>query len=350
MGLRDLEDACARVLQRLQNSELEADPSASVALEADGLHSRLYAEFTGAGPLQTLLDREEITEIVVNGPRSIWFEIHGHFHPHEDRFLSAVTFENFRRRVNQEAGIHSDLNIPCTDGHWRGFRVHIIGPPLTDSFQITLRRQARQVWTLSRLAEKGWAHPDQLMTLESWLKAKKNFLIVGPTGSGKTSVLTACLQSLSPAERVICLEDTNELVPLPGASCKLLTRQDGHGLLRNYDLADLLRQSLRMRPTRLVLGEVRGAEAKDLLLALATGHHGSLGTLHASDARQALLRLEMLVQLSAGQWETQAVRQLIQLSVEGIVVAGFRDGRRTLDGLFRLASLESFGFLVERVA
>ena len=105
-----------------------------------------------------------------------------------------------------------------------------------------------------------------------------------------------------------------------------------------------------MRPTRLVLGEVRGSEAKDLLLALATGHGGSLGTLHAAEAKQALLRLEMLVQLGAPQWSVHAVRQLIQLSLDALVVCGFEGEARRLRGIYKLAALEAFGFLLEPIA
>src|SRR6185437_10803831 len=105
------------------------------------------------------------------------------------------------------------------------------------------------------------------------------------------------------------------------------------------------RQSLRMRPFRIVMGEVRGAEAKDLLLALATGHSGSWGTLHAAEARQALLRLEMLIQLGAPQWGQQAIRQLLKLSVDALVVCGNENGHRHLEGIFKVAALESFGFL-----
>jgi pilus assembly protein CpaF len=129
----------------------------------------------------------------------------------------------------------------------------------------------------------------------------------------------------------------------------MLTRGTGSPSLPEVTLSDLVRQSLRMRPSRLIMGEVRGPEAKDLLLALATGHSGSLGTLHASDPRQALLRLEMLVQLGAPQWSVQAVRQLIQLSVDTLVVCGNENGHRCLKGIYKVAALESFGFLLEDI-
>ena len=181
------------------------------------------------------------------------------------------------------------------------------------------------------------------------IERRKNILFLGPTGCGKTTVLGACLKELASSERVVILEDTDELPRPNTASSKLLTRPQQGSTLPEVTLSDLVRQSLRMRPFRLVMGEVRGAEAKDLLLALATGHSGSMGTIHSADARQALLRLEMLVQLGAPQWSLQAIRQLIHLSVEALVVCGYEGGQRRLHGLFQVAALESIGFLLEPI-
>ena len=146
------------------------------------------------------------------------------------------------------------------------------------------------------------------------------------------------------------IEDTEELHLPNQASTKLLSRPQLSAQLPAVDLGELVKQSLRMRPQRLVVGEVRGAEAKDLLMALATGHQGSWGTLHAVDARQALLRLEMLIQLGAPQWSLPAIRQLLHLSVDAIVVCGIANEKRQLEGIFKVASLESFGFLLEQLA
>jgi pilus assembly protein CpaF len=346
---------CERLLKRLQEDqgsvEFNATPDfeAALALEDATHQPRLREEFLGFGPLQSLMDDESVSEIVINGSESIWFEQDGRLLEHKDRFLSEVTLNNFRHRMCAEAQLRTDLNVPCGDSQWQGFRVHLIDVPLAERLQITLRRQPKAVWTFQRLRDKGWATDSQIQVMRQWIHEQKNILIIGATGAGKTSVLNACLQEIPRDERLICLEDTSELFPPKGASCKLLTRFDVHGVLRDFTLADLVRQSLRMRPSRLLLGEVRSGEAKDLLLALATGHRGSLGTLHAADARQALLRLEMLVQLGASQWNHQAIRQLIQLSIDGIIVAGRQGERRCFDGLFRISSLESFGFLVDRV-
>lgn len=346
MTHNELKQACSRVLERMQQMP---DLEVALQLEAPGTQERLRSEFEGLGPLQLWMENPQCTEIIVPGCNDIWVENGGRFHSIGDGFLSDVTFENFRQRLAREADLAPNFNIPFADGEWRGCRVHVAQAPVASETQITIRTRPPAPWTLARLRDSGWAPESAIAILRGWLAERRNLLVVGPTGAGKTSVLNALLQELDPSERAICIEDTSELAPMPGASCKLLTRSDANGVLKDYHLTDLLRQSLRMRPSRLVLGEVRGPEAKDLLMALATGHHGSLGTLHASDAKQALLRLEMLVQLGAGQWDRDAIRQLIQLSVDGIIVTGIDEDGRRLEGLYRIASLESFGFLIEAV-
>jgi pilus assembly protein CpaF len=310
---------------------------------------RLEDEFFGHGPLAELLDDKSIQEIVVNGAHDIWFERQGTFNRLADGFLSPQTFKNFIDRVCAAADIKVDLVHPFADGRWRDFRVHLARAPLTHCpFHLTLRRLSENPWTLVQLVDAGWSTREEASLLRGLIGERKNILFVGPTGCGKTTVLGACLKELSESERVVILEDTDELPRPNSASTKLLTRAQDCASLPEVTLTDLVRQSLRMRPFRIVMGEVRGGEAKDLLLALATGHSGSLGTLHASEARQALLRLEMLVQMGAPQWSLQAIRQLIQLSVDALVVCGFSGGgQRRLRGVFKVAALESIGFLLE---
>jgi pilus assembly protein CpaF len=316
----------------------------------EALRLRLTQEFFELGPLGMLTEDRSIQEIVVNGANEIWFERGGTFARHDDGFLSELTFKNFIDRVCAAAHIKIDLAQPFADGRWKDFRVHLGCAPLTHCpFHLTLRRVPENPWTLTALAQASWATDDKIAVLKDLIEQRKNLLFLGPTGCGKTTVLGACLKELSENERVVILEDTDELPRPNSASTKMLTRNQACASLPEITLTDLVRQSLRMRPFRIVMGEVRGGEAKDLLLALATGHSGSLGTLHASEARQALLRLEMLVQLGAPQWSVQAIRQLIQLSVEALVVCGNSGGHRRLEGIFRVAALESFGFLLEPI-
>lgn len=315
------------------------------------IRERLLAEFFGCGPLETLLT-SDCTEIIVNGRDSIWVERDGFLKRHDDVFHSPLSYRNFISRLSREASMIASLDCPFADGRWRDMRVHLIIPPASgDDAVVTLRRHPKNPWTFERLCEKGWASETQLRELGRLVRETQNFLIVGGTGSGKTSVLNACLGAVGPTERALIIEDTSELSAPNAVSSKLLSRRDPQGHLREIDQSELLRQSLRMRPDRIVMGEIRGGEAKDLLMAFATGHRGCMGTLHAENARQALLRLEMLIQIGAPQWNVQAVRTLIWMSVQAIVVVGrTASGERKLDGLYRVASLEDVGFLIEKTA
>jgi pilus assembly protein CpaF len=340
---------------------LDSKPQSSVRIsqiisaEAQGLdwheQSRLQNEFEGMGPLASLMENEDVTEIIVNSLDQIWFENKGQLKRHEDRFASELTFQNFVARVCQEAQVQVSVERPFCDGRFRNFRLHLVSSELTKSgFILTLRRQSKNPWSLARLQENQWTSEQGMRILRRWIETKKSFLVIGETGSGKTSVLNACLQELPQNERVVVLEDTAEIVIPNDASTRLLTRHDSHGLLPTVDLTELLRQSLRMRPDRLVVGEVRSAEAKDLLLALSTGHQGSMGTLHASSASQAILRLEMLVQLGAPHWSLTTIRRLLGLSLNGIVVVGRNaQGERKLQSIYELSAVEETGVLLDPV-
>ena len=319
-----------------------------IARHAAGGDPRLNLEYFGAGPLEALLTDPAVTEILVDGSDTVWCERGGRLSPHPDRFLSELTFRNFVDRVLTETGIKVDLTQPFGDGTWRGFRLHVARAPLSRSaFHLTLRRTPESPWTLSALRDADWCDDHAVAVLDALITDRRNVMIVGPTGSGKTSVLNALLRRLGDHERAVILEDTDELRAPNAASTKLLTRVAVGQHLPEVNLGELLRQSLRMRPDRLVVGEVRGAEAKDLLMALSTGHAGSFGTLHAASARQALLRLEMLTQLGAPQWGLGAIRRLIHLSVDALITCDFKGGRRSLGGIARVAGVEDFGLLLE---
>ncbi len=315
------------------------------------LKQRLKSEFEGLGPIEELSKDQEITEILINSFDQIWFEKNGQLFSHHDQFANELTYKNFIERICQTAGVIVNIEKPFSDGKFGQFRIHIGShAPTYGKFQISLRRQNQNPWSLSELEKIGWANSNNLETIRSWIKTRKNFLVIGETSSGKTSVLNACLKDLAHNDRCVVLEDTDEISIPNLVSTKLLTRFDSNGVLPSIDLSDILKQSLRMRPDRLVIGEVRGAEAKDLLLALSTGHQGSMGTLHAGSAHQALMRLEMLVQIGAPQWSLTTIRRLIALSLHGILMVG-RDenGRRKLKSIHQIASLEETGILLENI-
>ncbi len=310
---------------------------------------RIYDEFLGLGPISSLIDDEEITEIIINGWDKLWFEKNGCLQPYDDAFLSEQTYNNFVHRMFKKCNIQTTINRPFVDGKWDRHRIHIVAHPVSEQgFQICFRKHPENTWTLSSLEQNNWASSDEVKQLKSLIQNKSNLLVIGPTGCGKTSVLNAFLNEIQSNERVIILEDTPELTVPNSVSSKLITRIDPGENLKTITLAHLVKQSLRMRPDRLVLGEIRGSEAKDLALALSTGHSGSWGTLHAQSAQQALIRLEMLIQLGAPHWSIEAIRSLIKLSIDYIIVLTKKDSVRLLEGIYQITSLERFGFCIEK--
>ena len=311
-------------------------------------HTRLMDEVFRLGPLEPLIQDQQISEIIVNGSQHIFYEKKGRLLTMPEAFLSDLTFHNFVQRVLEEASVVLSLKQPFVDAHWRGWRIHIAQWPLVNkAFHLSFRRHPKDPWTFDRLEKQGWAPKKAIDIIETLLRERNNILIAGPTSSGKTSVLNACLQCLPREERIIAIEDSSELLLPNTFSTKLLTRSSPDGALPNIDQSELVRQSLRMRPDRIIMGEARGMEAKDLLMALATGHSGSLGTIHAQEHRQALWRLEMLVQMGAPSWNTHTIRQMIVLSINNMMVLGRYGGERALMGIYKLSGVEQTGFLFE---
>lgn len=302
-------------------------------------------------PLAILLEDNSVTEIIINDFQTICFEKNGTLFRCRDEYASAWSFQRFIQAIMEEAQVKLDLESPFVSFAWRSFRVHICHPPLSkNSHLVTMRRIHRsESYTLDELLELNSCNENQVQVLRDGLHHKKNILVVGGTGTGKTTTLSALLKELKDNIRIVVLEDTDEIAPPNRMSAKLLTRESSHALC-GYGLGDLLKESLRMRPDRLVVGEVRGGEAKDLLLSLSTGHQGSMATLHASSPQEALLRLEMLIQIGAPHWSVDSIRKLISLTINWIVVVERHEDKRRIEGIYEITSLESVGFLTQKIA
>jgi pilus assembly protein CpaF len=315
------------------------------------LAQRLLREFHDFGPLSDLLQERDLTEIIVNAPGEIWVETRGRLHRYPERFLSDASYERILSRICHEAGLILTLEKPAGDGRWRDFRLHVVRPPAAHRWPLlSLRRHPENPWTLESLLANRWCREEQADGVRALIRHHLNFLVIGATGCGKTSVLNSLLREISPQERVGIIEDTDEIARPEGPSFKLLTREDPQGCLPTLDQSYLVRQCLRMRPDRLLMGEIRGGEAKDFLMALSTGHRGSFGTLHADSASQALIRLEMLIQMGAPHWSLGAIRKLIFQGLQVILCCRKNEnGERRLVGAFRLVSLEETGFLLEEL-
>lgn len=336
----------------LERTQCDADPALAACLKREMLGldettcARIRSELFALGPVDQFTLDDTITEVLILSPENIWLERDGRLQPAEDRFLSELTYRNFLSRLTRETKSRTDYDMPFGDGRLKDFRVHIVAEPIVQGpAQVSLRRLRSTPWTMQQLAELEWADEHGFECLRHLVESKQNIIYIGGTGSGKTSALGACLREIDQNERVLVLEDTDEL-PLPTpSSTKLLSKKARNSTDTEWGLSELLRQALRMRPDRIVMGEVRGPEAKDLLMAFATGHRGCFGTLHADSPREALLRLEMLVQMGAPQWNSATVRSLIHSSVDAIVcVRKGEDGKRRLDSINRVASLEDCGF------
>ena len=271
--------------------------------------------------MDSLLNEPDINEVIINGKDHIFYEKYGRILQLEDSFLAKVTFHNIVEKIGTQARLTVNLKKPFNEGKWGPFRVHILCPPIVkEDFHICLRRHPKSLWTFEKLEKQNWAPQPAIEILRQFVQNKLNFLIVGSTSAGKTSVLNACLQEVKNNERILSIEDTDEIILPNKTSTKLLTQSNPESLKALINQQCLVQQSLRLRPDRIVMGEVRGGEAKDLLLALSTGHKGSIGTLHGDNHKQALWKLETLAQMGAPQWQSSTIRKLIFSSLDGLIV------------------------------
>lgn len=320
----------------------------------DSLHNenslRIQAELTGLGPLDQLIEKQSITEILVNSYNQIFYEENGFLKKHPDLFFSEQSYRQIIDRLSQKCDSYLCREKPFVEKQFGHLRVTIIFDEISRGQPIlSIRKQPLSRWTLEKLYQKNWCNQKQYDLINQIINHRKNFLVVGGTGSGKTSFLQSLLESLPKEERIVIIEDTQELHLPNEASASLLTRQDPSGCVSDINMDDLLKRALRLRPDRLTIGEIRGAEAKSLLMAMATGHDGSFGSLHARTAHECLLRLEMLIQMGAPQWSLQSIRRLIGLTIQNIFVIEKKDGQRQLQGIYQISSVEESGITLMRL-
>jgi pilus assembly protein CpaF len=313
------------------------------------LQKRIENELYAYGPLNELIADNEITEILVNDYQNIFYEKSGKLFTHPDHFFSTQTYEAVLDRLAQNCGTYLNREKPFVEAQFKDLRISIVSGELSrGSHILSIRKKPAQPWTLSKLKELNFLTDKQLKIIIKILTQNKNFLVVGNTSSGKTSFLQALLSELPKNERVVIIEDTQELTLPNNTGVSLLTRQDPTQSVGNVNMQDLLTRALRLRPDRLVVGEIRGEEARSLLMTLSTGHDGSFGSLHAKSPQEALLRLEMLIQMNSN-WNINSIRNLIALSLQNIIVLEKFNGIRRLKAIYEMNSLESMGFTFTRL-
>ncbi|MDP9460780.1 MAG: TadA family conjugal transfer-associated ATPase [Actinomycetota bacterium] len=253
-------------------------------------------ELAGAGPLERLLRTPGVTDVLVNGPEDVWLDRGAGLERTEVRFPDDDAVRRLAVRLAAAAGRRLDDASPWVDvGLPDGTRLHAVLPPVSSAGTcLSLRVLRRTVHTVSDLASLGTLPGSSEQLLRALVRRRLAFLVTGGTGSGKTTLLSALLGEVDPAERIVLCEDAAELVPPHPHVVRLLTRPANIEGAGQVTLRDLVRQALRMRPDRLVVGEVRGPEMTDLLAALNTGHDGGCGTLHANRPAEVPARLEAL--------------------------------------------------------
>lgn len=261
--------------------------------ELDGV---VRAEIVGAGPLQRFLDDPAVTDVLVNGPRDVWVERAGRLVPVPVDLGDAPRVRELAVRLAASAGQRLDDARPAADARLPdGTRMHAVLPPVADGCTLlSLRVVRHRAFTLEELVRSGAVAPGVDRVLRALVRARANLLVSGATGTGKTTVLSTLLSLADPGERIVCVEEAGELAPRHPHVVRLLARRPNVEGAGGVDLADLVRESLRMRPDRVVLGECRGAEVREVLSALNTGHDGGCTTVHANAATDVPARLEAL--------------------------------------------------------
>jgi pilus assembly protein CpaF len=311
--------------------------------EQDAVVDLLLNDMLGLGPLEPLLADESINDIMVNGANQVYIERRGKLELTDIRFRDDPHVLNICRRIVSQVGRRVDETTPLCDARLKdGSRVNIIIPPLAiDGPSISIRKFAKKGITLDVMAKQGNISPDMCTVLKIAARARLNILISGGTGSGKTTLLNAMSQMIDQGERVVTIEDAAELQLQQPHVVRLETRPANLEGVGDISMRDLVKNSLRMRPDRIILGEVRGSEAVDLLQAMNTGHDGSLGTIHANRPREALTRLENMVGLAGINLPSKAVRTQIAAALDMIVqISRMRDGMRRITHISEVVGME----------
>jgi len=311
--------------------------------ERKRLVSDVLDELLGLGPLEPLLKDESITDILVNGFDSVFVERHGKLEPSSIRFKDERHLLRIIQKIVSAVGRRVDEASPYVDARLAdGSRVNAIIPPLAvDGSLLSIRKFARVPIDMDRLISYGSVPRSVAQVLEAIVEARRNILISGGTGSGKTTLLNAMSAYIDNSERIVTIEDSAELQLQQAHIARLETRPaniEGNGEVTQRDL---LKNALRMRPDRIIVGEVRAGEAFDMLQAMNTGHDGSMTTVHANTARDALSRLEQMIGMSGIDIAPRSARAQIASAINVVIQVGrLSDGKRRLMSLSELIGME----------
>ena len=322
----------------------EADAGDLSPLDRQRVVTRLVHDIKGLGPIEPLLQDADISDILINGMSSTYVERRGRLEPVEVRFRDAKHLLHIAQRIAGSVGRRIDESSPMVDARLAdGSRVNIIIPPLAlDGAAISIRRFVMQGTSLEDMAERQVLSPAMAELFRIGVRARLNILISGGTGAGKTTFMNAMSREIPDGERLITIEDAAELQLQQPHVIRLETRTMSAEGTGQVTMRDLLVNTLRMRPDRIIVGEVRGAEANEMLQAMNTGHPGSMCTLHANNPRDALTRLENMLMSGSGDIPLPALRRQIAGSVDLVVqLARLRSGHRCVTSVTSVVGIEN---------
>ena len=335
-------EAMGQEVRRTVTDLLRLETAPLTQRERDDLIDRVVHEVIGLGPLEPLVRDPLVSDILVNGPQEVYVERGGRLERAPVRFRDEAHLRAVIERVVSRVGRRVDEAAPMVDARMAdGSRVNAIVPPLAvDGAVLSIRRFGVSI-TPHRLVELGALTADMLALLAACVRARLNILVSGGTGSGKTTLLNALSSFIPIGERVITIEDAAELQLQQAHVVRLETRPanaEGRG---EVIMRDLVRNALRMRPDRIIVGEVRSAEALDMLQAMNTGHEGSLTTVHANTPRDAISRLETMILYAGTTIPDRAMREQIASAIDVIIqVARLADGRRRVLSVTEITGVE----------
>ena len=332
-----------RMVENICAEEVRNNPFAVPLGDRERLVDELISEIMGLGPIEPFLQDSSVSEVMVNGPDSIYIERSGHLIKTETRFRNAEHLMHIIDRIVSAVGRRVDESSPMVDARLLdGSRVNVIIPPLSLIGPcLTIRKFSRDVLTVDKMIEFGSFDERMAQFLEACVRGRLNIVVSGGTGSGKTTLLNVLSSYVPESERIVTLEDSAELQLHQDNLVTLETRPaniEGEG---EISMRDLVRNALRMRPDRIIVGEVRTGEALDMLQAMNTGHDGSMTTAHANSARDLLSRLETMVLMSGMELPLRAIRSQIASAVDIVVqIARMRDGSRKIINISEVTGME----------